>query len=84
MIDELPQGWRDMVWKLTRKVKEAEEKARTAAQEETTHIAKFLREQAADIMGNAMSGIGNAERCEAAAEALELAAEMIENGEHKK
>jgi hypothetical protein len=73
-----------MAWKLTRKAKEAEARAQTAAQGEAMYIARFLREQAADIIGNAISGVGNAERCEAASEVLELAAEMIENGEYKK
>lgn len=73
-----------MVWKLRQIAKEAEARADNAAQAEAMYIAKFLREQSADIMGNAIAGVGNTERCDAASEVLEMAAEMIEKGEYKK
>lgn len=79
-----PQGWRDMMWKLTQKAKAAERRCETAAQEEVAYIVKFLRDEASDIMGNAMAGRGDAPRCDAAVEALELAAEMIESGDYRK
>lgn len=82
--EDLPQGWRDMVWKLTQKAKEADKRASVSAQSEAMYIADYLRRQAADILGNAMAGRGTNDRCDVAAEALEMAAEVIESGDYRK
>ena len=80
--DDLGCGVRETIWALKKKVKAAEDRADHAASTEVDMVTKYLRKQAADILGNAMAGRGKLDRCEAAAEALELAAEAIENKEH--
>lgn len=83
MTDEdLNAGIRETLWGLRKKLKAAEDRAEHAASTEISMVAKYLRTQAGDILGNAMAGRGTTERCEAGAEALELAAEAIENKEH--